>query len=111
MLLIQRRADDAKVLLGGPGAAVAFSGGTVRHVVNERLRRRADDRNDVGPNLRRRARLICVVVDISRRHNHVLKRRTAFRPNHITRRRSAQWSQTQAMPRADALRPRIINRL
>ena len=58
------RAHDSEVLLGREGAAVALGGRAVGHVVEQRLRGRADDRDDVGAGVRgglawRRRRRCC----------------------------------------------------
>ena len=75
-LLVQRLAHDAEVLLRGVGAAVALGGGAVGHVVEQRLRRAADDGDDVGAGLGRRPGLVDVVVDVAGRDDDVLVRRS-----------------------------------
>src|SRR5262249_59959847 len=75
LLLVERGAHDAEVLLRGPGAAVALGGGADRDVVDEALRRGADDGDDVGAGLGGGAGLVGVVVDVAGRDDDVLERR------------------------------------
>ena len=73
--LVERAADDAEVVLRRERAAVALGGRAVRHVVEQRLRGRADDRDDVCASGRRGLGLHGVVVDVARRDDDVLQGR------------------------------------
>src|SRR5262249_11355266 len=75
--LVAGVADDAEVLLRRVGAAVALGGRPLGHVVEERLRRRADDRDDVRPGEPRRLGLYGVVVDVARGDDHLAEGRLA----------------------------------
>lgn len=66
-----------KIFLRREGPAVALGRRPVRHVVEERLRRRPDDGDDVGARVGRRFGLEGVVVDVARRDDDVLERRLA----------------------------------
>ena len=78
-LVVERLAHDAEVLLRRVGAAVALGGRAVGDVVEQRLRGRADHRDDVGAGLGRGARLIDVVVDVAGGDDDVLVRRRRHR--------------------------------
>ena len=68
-----------EVLLRRERAAVALGRRAVRDVVEERLRRRADDGDDVGAGVRRGLGLDGVVVDVAGGDDDVLERRLARR--------------------------------
>ncbi len=72
--LVEGAPDDLEVLLRRERAAVALGRRAVRHVVEQRLRRRADDRDDVGSGARGGLRLHGVVVDVAGRDDDVLER-------------------------------------
>ncbi len=61
---VERRAHQAEVLLGGERAAEARRRRAVGHVVEQRLRRRADDRDALGAGARGRLGLDDVLVDV-----------------------------------------------
>ena len=64
-LYVADGAHDAKVLLGRPGSTVAFGRRADGNVIDEGLRRRANDRDDVGAGLGGRPCLIGIVVDVN----------------------------------------------
>ena len=72
--LVGRAANDLEVLLRREGAAVALRRGAVRDVVEERLGRGSDHRDDVCAGERGGLRLHGVVVDVARRYDDVLER-------------------------------------
>src|SRR5207237_108127 len=76
---VRGAADDLEVLLGGEGATVALGGGAVGDVVEERLRRRPDDRDDVRARARGGLGLDGVVVDVAGGDDDVFVRRLAGR--------------------------------
>ena len=78
-LLVERLAHDAEVLLGRVGAAESLGGGAVRNIVEQRLRRAADDGDHVGALLGGGFRLLHVVVDIAGGDDDVLPGRAIER--------------------------------
>ena len=69
--LVQSRAHQAEVLLGGIGAAEALGGGAVRHIVQQGLAGGTDDGDDVGALLGTGLGLDNILVDIAGGHDDV----------------------------------------
>ena len=69
--LVKGGAHQPEVLLGCEGAAKAFSGGAVRHVVEQALTGGADHGDDVGALFGSGARLLHVLEDIACGHDQV----------------------------------------
>ena len=77
--LVERGAHDAKVLLRRVRSAEAFGRRAVRHVVDQRLRGRADHRDDLRAGLRGGDGGGAVLVDVAAGDDHVQQRRLAQR--------------------------------
>jgi hypothetical protein len=74
--LVQRGAHEAEVLLRGVGAAKAFGGGAIGHVVQQALAGGADHGHDVGALLGGGAGLHDVFKDVAGGHDEVQPRQT-----------------------------------
>ena len=75
---VQRGAHQAKVLLRGVGAAKAFGGGAIRHIVQQTLAGGTDHGDDVGALFCGRARLHHVFMDVAGGDDQVQPRRFAL---------------------------------
>ena len=73
-LLVERLAHDPEILLRGVSAAETFGRRAVRNVIQQRLRRAANHRDRVRARLSRGLGLDHVVVDVSRRDDHIKER-------------------------------------
>ena len=69
--LVEGLAHDAEVLLGGEGAAEPFSGGAIRHIVEERLARGTNHCNNVGSLTGTSLGLYHIFINITRGHDDV----------------------------------------
>ena len=73
--LIHRLAHDAEVGLRGERAAVALGGRSIGDVIEQALRGRADDGDDVPAGLRDRLGVHDILVYVACRREHVTQRR------------------------------------